>query len=467
MIFPPQTSLIAVTVALVRFLESTGATAWGSVYPYWYLGTTAYKFLIGPVIPIVASFIHNLYPGLSLFNVMIYIVAFSFVISILGWSTLSFLISGNIKIAVIFGLILLIMPWRYFSAIAINEASITIAKNLLPLTLIASWLYIQKRSITNATMTILSISLVLLVNTDALPLLIVGLSSLVLARGFKKGKVRFQKRTFKRILLIIGASLLVVTLWYSPAYWMTILTNPSIGGVSGFRVIFRIFDFARAALPFLLAIVAVYFSGKIKSSLGVFASIWVLTFLLLTIFRFLADWDFWMDWSLWMGEVEIGLGLLIVSNSRKVLGYLVLLTIPILVVYFVYRAMGKPKLISNTVPEGVKSIDALAQSADDKLVFTSGATTFWLNAFYDTPQVRGGRDEVSDNAFWYKLAYEFREGKDLAKTQEWIEKTELKYILVHEQESDEYYHDFRYTDKWKELGKVVWENEGDILYEIP
>ena len=51
--FPTQTSLIPIGVALARFLGERGLTAFSSNYPYWYLGTTPFRFLTGPVVPIL------------------------------------------------------------------------------------------------------------------------------------------------------------------------------------------------------------------------------------------------------------------------------------------------------------------------------------------------------------------------------------------------------------------------------
>ena len=65
MIFPAQTSLIPATVALVRWIETNG---FSGLYPYWYLGTTPVKYLIGPVVPGVLVGLHKFLPGSSLFD---------------------------------------------------------------------------------------------------------------------------------------------------------------------------------------------------------------------------------------------------------------------------------------------------------------------------------------------------------------------------------------------------------------
>src|SRR5512136_2387298 len=91
--YPPQTSLIPATVALVRFFETFGFAAFTKNYPYWYLGTTPYKFLTGPIIPIAVSSIHQMLKNISLFDISIYLIIFSWLISALGWVILFFKIS--------------------------------------------------------------------------------------------------------------------------------------------------------------------------------------------------------------------------------------------------------------------------------------------------------------------------------------------------------------------------------------
>ena len=52
MIYPAQTSMIPAQIALVRFLEATGWQSANRNYPYWYLGTTPFRYLTGPILPI-------------------------------------------------------------------------------------------------------------------------------------------------------------------------------------------------------------------------------------------------------------------------------------------------------------------------------------------------------------------------------------------------------------------------------
>ena len=79
--FPSQTSLIPITVALAKF---TAANGFGGLYPYWYLGSTPVKYLTGPVVPGVLVGLHQLLPNFSLFDLSYFVILTSYFISAIG-----------------------------------------------------------------------------------------------------------------------------------------------------------------------------------------------------------------------------------------------------------------------------------------------------------------------------------------------------------------------------------------------
>jgi len=521
--YPPQTSLIPVTVALVRFFEERGFSAFFINYPYWYLSSTPYRYLTGPIIPIVSVTLHKLFSNVSLFDITIWLVIVTYLFSAFGWLVLFNRLTGyrSNKFTIYhlpFTIFLIILPWRLFSALALNEASFTIARNFLPWVLLAFWGAIGgKTNRTNKTyrniiIAVISLVLLLLINTSILPIFLVGLTSLVLASSFKEGKFRGIIRKVKLSLSLILYSLLLVTLWYTPGYWWTLFTNPSIGGASGVKVFFRILDLLKASIPLILAVIAVYFSGKIKNRLAVFVLIWILSFGFLTLFRFIGDPDFWMDWTTWFYELEVGVALLLFNFTLSISGRLktrndkfqitndqlnskvkfqnskpqvksqnylllsftfILLLLSFYLTWRIHLALGKPALVSQEIPQGVQSLEKLAEIAGDgstslttSRVFLSGSTVFWANALYNIYQLRGGRDQVAVHRDWDKAAYELREGGDSEASIRWLHELEISYVLVHGPKSGEFYHDFKSINKWRDIGRVVWEADGDIIYEI-
>jgi len=70
--YPTQTSMVPVQVALARFFESQGWRAIFNNYPYWYLGTTPYRYLTGPILPTILTFIHKCLLRASFFEVLVW-----------------------------------------------------------------------------------------------------------------------------------------------------------------------------------------------------------------------------------------------------------------------------------------------------------------------------------------------------------------------------------------------------------
>ncbi len=194
--YPPETSLIPVTVALARFVEANGIASMFGHYPYWYLGVP-YQYLTGPIVPLLQIFLRQISTRLSLFEITYLLLLLSFLASIFGWGLLAKKISGKRLIGLAVGILLLILPWRYLSAFALSEASATISKNLLPFVLLAFWNYYKARDRKSAILAVIATSLLLLINTTSFSILLVGLAGLILAVSFRKGKVRKVSKKIK------------------------------------------------------------------------------------------------------------------------------------------------------------------------------------------------------------------------------------------------------------------------------
>ena len=495
--FPPQTSLIPVTVALSKFAESLlNQNGWLAIRslsvgwsPYWYLGVP-YRFLTGPVVPLISFYAHKVLPNVSLFSITIYFIVASFLLGALGWGVLVGKIQNpNFKIQK-FGIghltfvIYLLLPWKYLSSIAISEASDVISGNFLPFALIAFWNYYQRPGRKNALIAILTLVFLLLINTTVFTILLVGLAALILSVSFKKGKFKGTGAFIKPTLFLILASLFIVTLWYTPSYWSTVILNPSIGGAAGYKVFLRIVDLLKTSVPLFFAIGAVYFSGKVKNRLIIFSLTWLFTFLFLTVFRFIGDPDFWQDWSSWFSELETGVVLLAVMPiwtiflslkekkkdflySRKIyFVILVILILPFFLTKYIYSVLNEPRLITNSPPLAVKSLSKLSELAGDSRTFISGSTVFWANSSYDLIQVRGGVDKAATHPLWDHAAYQLREGSSVELAEAWLKVLGVEYVLVHGPASTEAYKDFKFIDKWDKVGERLWEENGDVIYKV-
>lgn len=458
--YPTQTSLIPVAVALARFLGEKGLSAFTSNYPYWYLGTTPYKYLTGPVIPVITVFAGKLVPGAGYFNILIWFVIFACIFSSVGWSILISKIKEE-KITfssfIVYFLLFAILPYKYLNGLALAEPSAFIAEMLIPFVLLAN----RKNSYWGA----LATAAALLVSTNVLPILLAGVVILSLTGARVGDKFKKWKKPLKKALIIFGIGFILATFYYTPGFWLTILVNPSVGGAPGAKAILSMLGMARNMIPVFLALIVVYFSGRIKDKISFFAWAFLSVFGFLTLWRAMANINFWMDWTSWFSQLEIGIGILIASDIKNLRRFF-LLILPFFASLFVFRALGSPVLAAKSPPAEVGSVAKLAGVAGPKLVFTSGTGVFWLNALYNTPQVRGGRDEVSINSQWLPVSYTLREATDENAIKKGLNDLNIRYVLVNLEDSPDYYHDFKNITDWFTIGGKIYEENGDFILKI-
>ena len=547
MYWPTQTSLIPATVALARYIESHGFLG---EYPYWYLGSTPIKYLIGPVVPSLLVFSHKIFPNLSFFDLSFLTLIFPFLFSALGWGILARYLSQNKFIGLIAGLITIILPWHWISSLGLSELSSVAASSLTPWVLLLFARYqkgpvslLKANSKYQIFLPAASFALLLLTNTVSSIPSIVGM--IILAIIFNKK----WEEGLKRVGLVVFSGWLLTLWWYTPGYWLTILGAPSIGGKSAMSAFVTLLNLLRGFVPVILAVVLVWWKVKPKTMLAKFTLLWLVFFGSLTLFRFISDPDFWMDWTSWVGEVEVGVVLLasmlifrsvrhlkkpfgqhtrgpvsrfppasarfnflsmivqwsirklraggnpstpatprgvypeLVEGSyflkwlpafnfdRKFTIFYLLFTIYIVfgwVVAWQKRDFWLPrKDISQTVEYKIANrLDELVKPGET--VFLSGTTAFWLNSFFDIRQVRGGVDQAAKDLRWRQAAWEIREGNNPQKSGVWLKNLNINYLVVHTSQSREFYHDFKYPEKFEETSSLqkVYDNQGDRIYRV-
>ncbi len=460
MFYPPTTSLIPVTLALTRFIAAHG---FSGLYPYWYLGTTPVKYLIGPVVPILLVLLHKLFPGQAFLALSYWLIALSFILSAIGWSILvSKLADQNPKLVrdrkiLFYIVIFLVLPWKYLSAYALNEVSAALALALFPWGLIALDFYLARRSVRNLLLAVVALTFLLLTNTGILPTMLIGVIALLATTGEPFVSVR-------HLLVVFALALALSTVWYTPGFWLTILGNSSLGGEGMIVLAGKLLNWLRTILPVGLAVAAAAFLDKKADRLRRFALIWLVSFLALTLFRLLADPDFWLDWIAWFGELEIGVWLAIITIGKRRLA-LAPIIMAVAVSAFTTRELGVIRNLGETT-KLVAEMGEIKEIVGDRRVFFSGTPVFWSNALADFYQVRGGRDEAAVEKSWARAAYLIREGSGPEETLAALRELGVSYVLVSGPDSFEYYHDFKNLRKWEDIGQKVWEGNGDILWKI-
>lgn len=483
--FPPSTSLIPVQIALARFWESYGWLAVGSNYPYWYLGTTPFRYLTGPILPSLLVGLHQVFPSLSLFSIFFLVFSICWLVGGMGVYFLVRELTPGVSrrrlttpgvAAAVFYLFGPILPFLFRFA----DGLYLIAFSFLPLTLLAYMKFLHLEQRRWAILFIFMLVLEILLNSLIIPTLVLGMVAILLAVASWGEIERLVKRTFLYFIF----SLLISTLWYTPGYWLTLLGTPSLVGKGLVGVIGEL----AKLLPIVVALTAAVFSAKIRKGrqpLGNFIFYWLTIFGFLTFWRFLSDPDFWLDWTAYGTELQLGMAIvfaLIMQNLKsktfnfllalrsKVLLRKILLTFEFLLFTFIFNkyVLGTfQKNITSTVEYKMgKELEELVKPG--QRVFLSGTTAFWLNAFFDIPQVRGGVDQAATDREWREAVWEIREGSSPEKSLLWLRKMAVDYLVVHTDGSEEFYHDFRDPDKFegqKELEKI-YESNGDRIYQL-
>jgi hypothetical protein len=481
-IYPAQTSLIPVQVALARFLEQ-GGNIFGN-YPYWYLGTTPFRYLTGPILPTVLVGLHKVLPFLSLFEIMLGLVGVVWVVG--GMGVYVFIRElegrgGNIReeegekkwvavLAAVFYVFGPMVPFLFRFA----DGLYLIAFSFLPLTLLLQLrVYRKNKNHRDEILLCLLIAFVILLDSLMIPTLLLGMVALFLAEvGWKKAEEKL-----KQTLLVISCSFLVVTLWYTPGYWLTLLGAPSLGGMGVMRVI----EWLGKLLPAALAIGAAVFSVKFfkkRNLLRDFCFYWLFIFGFLSLLRFLSDPDFWLDWTAYGIELQFGLailGSLVVKRLGKLIGLMGLIGL------IGMWAVMTNKYVLGTFQRNIdQSVEyrigkrLLEIAKSEERVFLSGTTAFWLNSFFEIPQVRGGKDQVAVDPNWRKVVWEVREfggvegDGGLEGILNRLKELKVSYLVVHTQESGEFYHDFVHPEKFEggEGLEKIYEGDGDRIYRI-
>lgn len=484
-IFPAQTSLIPIQIALARFLVQ-GGNILGN-YPYWYLGTTPYRYLTGPILPSILVLLHRIFPGLSLFEIFFGLIGLAFPLGAfgiylfvkeLGAARLS---ASLVAFLYFFGLLIPLL-FRF------SDGRYLITFSSLPFIFLAYFQLLKKWSSKKGIFCSILIAFAMLLDALIIPTLILGLSTIFLAQvGWKRAEEKL-----KRSLLVIAGGLLLATLWYSPGYWLTLLQAPSLTGKGLASVAIWILKLLPTVLALGMAIFSVRFFKK-KNPVRDFCFYWLFIFGFLTLLRFLSDPDFWLDWTAYSLELQLGLSVLgglvverLVSHTSKMpikimrmYANTLILSVVCCSLFVVWLFLTNKFVLATLQQDITNTVEykigrQLSETAKPgERAFLSGTSAFWLNAFFDVPQVRGGVDQASVDKAWRKATWEIRDGsagspQGAKKSVEWLKKLGVKYLVVHTEDSDEFYHDFAYPEKFEEVEGLekVCELNGDRIYRI-
>lgn len=121
-----------------------------------------------------------------------------------------------------------------------------------------------------------------------------------------------------------------------------------------------------------------------------------------------------------------------------------------------------------------QSVTRVAQTAGSQRVYVSGNNAFYLNAFTDTPQLRGALDQAALNRWWPHLSYQLltneasiSRGQARAVAEAIVQAEDLGYVLVETAGSgDPFKTDWKHPEVYA-AWTPVWTERGDTLYRAP
>lgn len=448
--------LISTVLALSDFfIKNFSNDFWW--YPYWYLGNP-FNYLIGPVVPLVLLILSKAVP-LPLGALYIGVIGISWVIGGIGVVRVVREIGGKGQTAVIAGLLFAALPFSLLF-LQVSNGLHLVAFGLLPWVFIVYQRFLVRMQGNIVLFLALSITFVTLIDISILLSLIIGFSALLLVHKKQIGYLSLKT------VLILLLSLSLATIWYTPGFWLTILANPSFGGVPLVGIVKTIFQLIVSFLPLFLGATLAHRRMIKLAPVLQFGLLFFFSFAFLTIVRFLFDPDFVMDWIGYILELQFGMAIILASVLVRVKQYffIIILTIVLLLDCFIVISLAKQFHDQSVYQKHIVSL--LEKNADsDERVFLSGSPVFFINQFLPVMQVRGGKDEGSIHPFWTEASYQIREGEgaDLAKL--WLTALGLRYVLVHQKNSREPFSDFIHTDKFKTFTTTV-EEQDDVLYKI-
>lgn len=116
----------------------------------------------------------------------------------------------------------------------------------------------------------------------------------------------------------------------------------------------------------------------------------------------------------------------------------------------------------------------IAGTAGDQRVYVSGNAAFYLDAFSQTPQLRGALDQAAVNRWWTHLSYQLltneasvARGEAQAVATAIVRAMDLHYVLVESGGSgDPFRTDWKHPEVYAGW-PAVWSERGDTLYRTP
>jgi hypothetical protein len=368
----------------------------------------------------------------------------------------------------------------FFLTYYFGDSLSTIAYPIILLCCYLIWQLIFNWDIKKAAFVSALVGLLMLVNMGSVATLFFWIVVMVISSRFLSRKTVTLAKLILRLILVILVGMALASFWFTPYYWLTIIGSPSLGGKPFYQVVVNLIQSSLRFLPVVLGVVVAKKFLKKKHPLLVIGFTGMLVFGSITLMKVFADPDYWLDYSRYGRELDMSLAMFAVGWIREkqnfkagktmfLIGIVVLIVILSRCYWFFSKSIKLEDTVeyqvANDIGRNLKE-ECSNQESCSARVFTSGSSTFWLNAFYPISQVRGGYEMGSVNDWWPHGAYQIREGREANLSQLWLEAMGVFCLLVHDETSREVFHDFGYPQKFADLEnwKKVEDANGDSIY---
>lgn len=365
-------------------------------------------------------------------------------------------------------------PWglrRLQNIVFYGETPHNVAICLLPVSLLLTWRYWERRTARAFALAVLAAAAVMI--TNAFGIVVVCLSSVALCAARK----RDGWRTFLSAGGILIAAYLVICRFLPPTLIRLLETNSQLVG-GDYRFHARTFLLACGCVALLIALWAA--TRRLSTTLQ-FAVLFTACFGGITWLSFLGV-NLLPQPERYHLEMEAGICLLAAFllepmvlriPSRIVLVCAIVCAAPLAWIaardYQFARKLIHPVDIDHSVP--FREAHWISAHLPGQRVLVSGEGE-WFNLFSDNPQLSGGHEPTAPNWIQRVAVYTIYSGQNAGVEDGpisilWLKAFGCGGIVVPGRESKDDYHPIANPDKFDGLLPLVWRESGDSIYQVP
>jgi len=499
-------SIESVFIADARYINEHGPfSTWNNE---WYMGFP-FRFFYPPLFHYLNALIKTIFSSLSVSLIYHFVCASFYSVGAVGlyffiryltrktWPAFvagfmfTLLPSASYLIEIVknYGSKFYLAPWRLVVLLEFGEGPHISALSLLPLVLLVFLWALRKPSFKSYVIASLSLAIIPLINWPTAIALTFALLSLIFA-SMMAGQAKFK---LKRSLLIILTAYLFSAFWLSFSYVYTTFTiaGPRAGG--GFMKGFLSYlPWLIIISPFIIGIMVAIFNKKKKLMPWSFILFYLLFFSTIVYSAYFSDIKIIPESNRFTPEWNLGIIILLsfifgmiyhkIKTKKRVLtlslrSFFVLLVLSS-VLYLGWpflshsgKIIKENKDITQTGEHEIASW--LKNNTDGERVYITGSYAFWLNAWTDVPQVRGGSDQGATNPWFSHALYQINTsanmpyGQDTQLALDWLKAFNVDYLVFNTSKSREVFHDFKNQEKFEGVLKEVYNKKGDIIYQVP